>query len=41
MWRIVLLALRALTVAVSACEPATFNTAWGNGDYEVVALIAE
>jgi len=37
MWRILLLGLGVLTVAVSACEQ---TTSWGNGDYEVVALIA-
>ena len=38
MWRILLLALGVLTVAVSACEQ---TTPWGNGDYEVVSLIAD
>jgi len=37
MWRMLWMALGVLTVAVSACEQ---TAAWGNGDYEVVALIA-
>jgi hypothetical protein len=41
MWWTVLLALGALTVAVSACDQMSLNPGWGNGDYEVVALIAE
>jgi hypothetical protein len=43
MWRIrmLLVALGVLTVALSACEQTALNPAWGNGDYEVLALIAE
>ena len=41
MWRILLVTLGFVTVALSACEQTTaFNSAWGDGDYEVVALIA-
>jgi hypothetical protein len=41
MWRILLITFGFLAVALTACEQTTaFNTPWGNGDYEVVALIA-
>jgi hypothetical protein len=39
-WRMLLTALGLLAVAVSACEPAVLNPTWGNGDYEIEALIA-
>ena len=40
MLRLFLVALGLLTVAVSACEPMALNPPWGNGDYEIDALIA-
>ena len=41
MWRMLLVSLGFLAMALSACEQTTaFNSAWGDGEYEVVALIA-
>ena len=41
MWRMLLVSLGFMAMALSACEQTTaFNTPWGDGDYEVVALIA-
>ena len=41
MWRMLLVSLGFVAIALSACEQtAGLDPAWGNGDYEVVALIA-
>ena len=41
MWRMLVVSLGFMAMALSACEQTTaFNTPWGDGDYEVVALIA-
>ena len=40
MWRLLLVTFAMFAVALSACEQTAFDPRWGNGDYEIEALIA-
>jgi hypothetical protein len=41
MWRIALMSLGILGIALSACDQDVQIATPGNGDYEIVALMAE
>ena len=43
MWRMAILSMGLLSLVLAACDQALFvdNDRFGNGEYEVVALIAE
>jgi hypothetical protein len=41
MWRMVLMSLGILGIAMSACDQDVQIAKPGNGDYEVVALVAD
>ena len=42
MWRLAILSMGLLSFALAACDPSLFaGNGWGDGDYEVVALMAE